>query len=50
MKYLGSERSVTQSFVNHKYAEDYSGAHLSEIKINGTAKVIKVVNKYKGKI
>ena len=48
MKYLGSERSVTQSFANHKYAEDYSGAHLSAIKINGTAKVIKVVNKYKG--
>lgn len=48
MKYLGSERSVTQSFLNHKYAEDYSGVHLSEIKINGSAKVIKVVNKYKG--
>lgn len=48
MKYLGSERSVTQSFLNHKYAEDYSGVHLSQIKINGSAKVIKVVNKYKG--
>lgn len=48
MKYLGSERSVTQSFAKHKYAEDYSGNHLSEIKINGSAKVIKIVNKYKG--
>lgn len=47
MKYLGSERSITQSFINHGYAEDYSGAHLSEIKINGSAKVVKVVNKYK---
>lgn len=47
MKYLGSERSITQNFTNHGYAEDYSGVHLSEIKINGSAKVVKVVNKYK---
>ena len=47
MIYLGSERSITQSFNSHGYAEDYSGAHLSPIKLNGSAKVIKVVNKYK---
>lgn len=47
MKYLGSERSITQSFSKHGYAEDYSGGHLSILSINGSAKVIKVVNKYK---
>lgn len=47
MKYLGAERSITQTFIQHGYAEDYSGSHLSQIKINGNAKVIKVVNNYK---
>jgi hypothetical protein len=46
MLILGSERSVTQNYYVHKDAEDYSGEHLSVIKINGRAKVIKVVNKY----
>lgn len=43
---LGSERVVTQDYATHKDAEDYAGVHLSDIKIDGTAKVIRVVNKY----
>ena len=35
MKYLGSERSITQDYITHGGAEDYSGVHKSEIKING---------------
>lgn len=46
MLILGSERSVTQNYNIHKDAEDYSGEHLSVIKINGRAKVTKIVNKY----
>lgn len=46
MIYLGSERTITQSFINHKVAEDYGGFHKSEIKINGRGKVIKVINKF----
>lgn len=46
MMLLGSERIITQDYVTHKHAEDYAGVHLSDIKINGQAKVIKVVNKY----
>jgi len=46
MMLLGSERIVTQNYDRHKYAEDYAGIHLSDIKINGQAKVLKVVNKY----
>lgn len=47
MIYLGAERYITQTFEQHKTAEDYSGNHLSPIKITGVAKVIRVVNKYK---
>lgn len=47
MKYLGSERSVTQDYKTHKVAEDYSGTHKSEVRINGKGKVIKVINKFK---
>lgn len=46
MLLLGSERVVTQDYNTHKDAEDYVGEHLSDIRINGKAKVIKVVNKY----
>lgn len=42
MIYLGSQRVITNSFSNHKTAEDYAGAHLSEVKINGTGVVTKV--------
>lgn len=44
---LGVERNITQDYARHKTAEDYSGVHLSPIKIKGTAKVIRVVNQYK---
>lgn len=47
MIYLGSERNVTQDFATHKVAEDYSGNHKSEVKMNGRGKVIKVINKFK---
>ncbi len=43
---LGSNRIVTQDYNRHRYAEDYAGVHLSDIKIFGRAKVIRVVNKY----
>ncbi len=46
MMILGSDRVVTNDFSSHKTAEDYSGAHLSEIKIKGSAKVVRVVNHY----
>lgn len=46
MLLLGSNRVVTQDYGTHGSAEDYSGEHLSFIKIKGTAKVVKVVNKY----
>ncbi len=46
MMILGSERVVTNDFSSHKTAEDYSGNHLSEIKITGSAKVVRVVNHY----
>lgn len=47
MKYLGSERIVTNSFSSHKTAEDYAGDHKSNISINGSGKVIKVINNFK---
>ena len=47
MKYLGSERVLTNSFSNHISAEDYAGDHLSDISINSTCKVINVINKFK---
>lgn len=43
---LGVERYVTNPFQDHKTAEDYSGAHLSPVKITGKAKVVRVVNRY----
>lgn len=46
MIYLGSERIVTNSFQNHKTAEDYAGNHQSIIKMNGTGKVLKVINRF----
>lgn len=46
MLLLGSERVVTQNYVTHGDAEDYAGNHLSDIKIKGRAKVVKVINKY----
>lgn len=47
MIYLGSARVITNDFANHKTAEDYAGAHQSEIKINGTGRVVKVINRFK---
>lgn len=41
------ERAVTQEYNKHKVAEDYSGPHMSNIVINGRAKVVHVVNKYR---
>lgn len=46
MKYLGDERSVTQDYQSHQVAEDYSGMHQSVVKMNGTGRVTKVVNKF----
>ena len=46
MIYLGSKRVITQDYNTHKVAEDYSGNFKSDIKINGTGKVIKVINKF----
>jgi len=46
MIYLGSERTLTQDYKSHGVAEDYSGFHKSEVKINGRGKVIKVINKF----
>lgn len=46
MMILGSERYITQDYAHHLTAEDYSGEHLSPVKIVGTAKVIRVVNHY----
>lgn len=46
MMLLGAERYITQDYARHKTAEDYSGEHLSPIKITGVAKVIRVVNHY----
>lgn len=44
---LGAERYITQNYEMHKTAEDYSGNHLSPIKITGMAKVTRVVNHFK---
>ena len=38
---------ITQDYITHGGAEDYSGVHKSEIKINGKGKVIKIINKFK---
>ncbi len=46
MLILGSDRYVTQDYAHHQTAEDYSGEHLSVVKIVGSAKVIRVVNHY----
>ncbi|HHX17007.1 MAG TPA: M23 family metallopeptidase [Mollicutes bacterium] len=46
MLLLGNDRFVTQDYKTHGSAEDYKGEHLSDIRIRGTAKVTKVVNKY----
>ncbi len=47
MNLLGSPRIVTQDFQNHRYAEDYAGVHLSDVRILGKAKVVQEVNKYR---
>ncbi len=44
---LGNERYVSQDYVTHKTAEDYSGGHKTPIKFYGSGKVTRVVNKYK---
>lgn len=46
MNYLGANRVVTNSYKDHVTAEDYAGAHLSPVKINGTGKVIKIINSF----
>lgn len=46
MNYLGVTRSITQDYKTHQVAEDYSGTHKTIIKINGTGKVIKVINRF----
>jgi len=46
MLLLGSNRSITHDYSTHGDAEDYAGEHLSIIKINGSSKVTRVVNKY----
>lgn len=46
MMILGSDRYITQDYEHHLTAEDYSGEHLSPVKIVGSAKVIRVVNHY----
>jgi len=47
MKYLGSDRIVSYSFTDHITAEDYAGTHKSHVSINGRAKVINIVNRFK---
>lgn len=47
MIYLGSTRVITNTFASHKTAEDYAGNHQSEVKINGTGRVTKVINRFK---
>lgn len=46
MIYLGSERVITSTYANHITAEDFSGEHLSDVSINSTCRVIKVINKF----
>lgn len=46
MNYLGANRVVTNSYKVHVTAEDYAGDHLSPVKINGTGKVIKIINSF----
>ena len=48
MRLLGVERKVTQDYAQHGTAEDYAGTHMSNIQIYGRAKVVSVVNKYRG--
>lgn len=43
---LGSDRAITQEFKGDTKGEDYSGEHLSPIKIVGAARVLQVVNHY----
>lgn len=47
MNYLGSNRVITNSFVNHGTAEDYAGVHLSNVVLYGSGKVIRIINKFK---
>lgn len=47
MIYLGSERILTNSFSSHVTAEDYAGNHLSNVSINTTGKVVRVIDKFK---
>lgn len=46
MIYLGANRIVTNSYQNHKTAEDYAGMHKSDVKINGIGKVIRIINRF----
>lgn len=43
MMYLGSNRVITNSFENHKTAEDYAGEHLSNVLMYGKGKVVRVI-------
>lgn len=46
MIYLGAERVITNSFSSHVTAEDYSGAHKSDVVMYGKGKVIRVINSF----
>lgn len=46
MNYLGSSRVITNSFANHGTAEDYAGAHKSNVSIVGSGRVIKIINRF----
>lgn len=46
MIYLGAERVVTNSFASHGTAEDYSGAHQSNVIMYGKGRVVKVIDSF----
>ena len=46
MIYLGAERTILEPFFQYKIGESYEGKHQSEIKIYGTGKVTKVINRF----
>lgn len=46
MMYLGSERTIIEPFFQTKTGESYQGVHKSDVKIYGTGKVIKVINRF----
>lgn len=46
MIYLGAERVITNSFENHSTAEDYSGAHESNVIMYGKGRVVKIINSF----